>query len=50
MDIIDFYRHEQKRLHHEMRESVSDLVPEEWNHTIEGRGNSTAFLVQAIVR
>ena len=45
MDIIDFYRHEQKRLHHAMGESVSDLTPEEWNHTIEGRGNSIAFLV-----
>ena len=45
MDIIDFYRHEQKRLHDGMRESVSDLTPEEWNCTIEGRGNSIAFLV-----
>ena len=45
MDIIDFYRHEQKRLHDEMRGGVSDLTAEEWNHTIEGRGNSIAFLV-----
>lgn len=45
MDIIDFYRHEQKRLHDEMRRGVSDLTPEEWNHTIKGRGNSIAFLV-----
>jgi len=45
MDIIDFYRHEQKRLHDEMSGSVGDLASEEWNHTIEGRGNSIAFLV-----
>ena len=45
MDIIDFYRHEQKRLHDEMRGGVSDLTPEEWNLKIEGRGNSIAFLV-----
>ena len=36
MDIIDFYRLEQKRVHSWMRRSVRDLTPEEWNQTIEG--------------
>ncbi len=50
MDIIEFFRHEQKRLHSWMRESVSDLTPEEWNTTIAGRGNSIAFLMWHSVR
>jgi hypothetical protein len=44
MDIIDFYRLEQKRIHNWMRQSLSDLTPDEWNHTIEGSGNNIAFL------
>jgi hypothetical protein len=50
MDIIDFYRLEQKRLHASMRESVSDLTPAEWHHMEEGNGNSIAFLVWHSVR
>ena len=50
MDIIEFFRHEQKRLHNWMRESVSDLTPDEWNATIEGRGNNIAFLMWHSVR
>jgi hypothetical protein len=50
MDIIEFFRHEQKRLHNWMRESVSDLTPDEWNATIEGRGNNIAFLMWHCVR
>src|SRR5260370_42641165 len=45
MDIIDFYRLEQKRIHDWMRRGISDLTTEEWNHTIEGSGNNIAFLV-----
>lgn len=50
MDIIDFYRLEQKRVHNWMRRSISDLAPEEWNRTIEGIGNNIAFLVWHCVR
>jgi hypothetical protein len=50
MDIIEFFGHEQKRLHNWMRESVSDLTPDEWNATIEGRGNNIAFLIWHCVR
>ena len=45
MDIIDFYRLEQKRIHDWMRRGISDLTPEEWHHTVEGSGNTIAFLV-----
>ena len=45
MDIIDFYRLEQKRVHDWMRRGISGLTPDEWHHTVEGRGNSIAFLV-----
>ena len=50
MDIIDFYRLEQKRVHNWMRRSISDLTPEEWNRTVEGVGNNIAFLVWHCVR
>jgi len=50
MDIIDFYRLEQKRVHDWMRRSIRDLTPEEWNQTIEGVGNNIAFLVWHCVR
>ncbi len=50
MDIIDFYRLEQKRVHNWMRQSISDLTHEEWNRTIEGTGNTIAFLVWHCVR
>jgi DinB family protein len=45
MDIIEYYRLDQKRLHNWMRRDISDLTPDEWHHTIEGRGNNIAFLV-----
>ncbi len=50
MDIIDFFRLEQKRVHNWLRKSVSDLTTEEWNRTIEGTGNNIAFLVWHCVR
>jgi DinB family protein len=50
VDIIDFYRLEQKRVHSWMRQSIRDLTPEEWNQTIEGVGNNIAFLVWHCVR
>ncbi len=50
MDIIDFYRMEQKRVHNWLRRSISDLTLEEWNQTIEGTGNNIAFLIWHCVR
>ncbi len=50
MDIIDFYRREQRRLHQGLQEAVSDLTPEEWNYLGEGTGNSIAFLMWHSVR
>src|SRR5947209_15632844 len=50
MNIIDFYRVEQKRLHNEMRKAVNDLTLEEWHYRPGGTGNSIAFLVWHCVR
>jgi hypothetical protein len=50
MDIIDFLRHEQKRLHTWTREAVSDLTTEEWNTLPAGNGNNIAFLLWHIAR
>jgi hypothetical protein len=50
MNIIDFYRLEQKRLHDWMRASVNELTPEEWHFIGEGRGNSIAFLAWHCIR
>ncbi len=50
MDIIEFFRHEQKRLHQWMREAVSDLTTQEWNTLPAGRGNNIAFLFWHSVR
>ena len=50
MDIIEFFRHEQKRLHEGMREAVSDLTVEEWNTLPTGNGNTIAFLFWHAVR
>lgn len=50
MDIIEFLRHEQKRLHTWMREAVGDLTIEEWNTVPAGNGNSIAFLFWHAVR
>ena len=50
MNLIDFFRHEQKRLHTWMREAVSDLTLDEWNAVPIGNGNSIAFLLWHSVR
>lgn len=50
MDIIEFFRHEQERLHTWMREAVSDLTVEEWNAVPAGNGNNIAFLFWHSVR
>jgi hypothetical protein len=50
MDLIEFLRHEQKRLHQWMREAVSDLTTQEWNTLPAGNGNSIAFLLWHSVR
>jgi hypothetical protein len=50
MNIVDFYRLEQKRLHTWMREGVRDLTPDEWHYTGAGKGNNIAFLVWHCVR
>jgi hypothetical protein len=50
MNIIEFYQHEQKRLHQWMREAVSDLNTEEWNTLPDGNANNIAFLFWHSVR
>lgn len=50
MDIIDFYRIEQKRLHDALHTSVSDLTVDEWHYMLPGTGNHIAFLMWHIVR
>ena len=45
MDIIDFFRVEQTRLHRWTRIALEDLTPEEWHFSIGGNTNSIAFLV-----
>lgn len=50
MNIIDFYLLEQRRLHEWMRNSVSDLTPEEWHVVGQGNSNNIAFLVWHCVR
>src|SRR5258708_13057488 len=50
VDIIDFYRLEQKRIHEWMRHGISGLTFDEWHFTIEGKGNNIAFLVWQCVR
>lgn len=50
MNIIDFFRIEQKRLHSWMREAVSDLTLEEWNKVPGGTCNNIAFQLWHSVR
>ena len=50
MDIIEFFQIEQKRLHRELRSSVSDLTTDEWHYLIPGTGNHIAFLMWHILR
>jgi hypothetical protein len=50
MNIIDFFRAEQKRVHAELRFCVSDLTTDEWHYMIPGTGNHIAFLMWHIVR
>lgn len=50
MNIIDFFRAEQKRLHQEMRNCISDLTPEEWHYALGGSTNSISFVVWHCVR
>jgi hypothetical protein len=50
MDIIEFFRVEQKRLHDTMRSCVSNLALEEWHYTIGGTSNNIAFIVWHCVR
>ncbi len=50
MNIIDFFRAEQKRVHEELRSSVNDLTTVEWHYLIPGVGNHIAFLMWHMVR
>ncbi len=50
MDIIEFFRIEQTRLHQWTRLSVEDLAPAEWHHTIEGNANSIGFILWHFAR
>lgn len=45
MNLVDFLRSEQKRLHAQLRESVQNLTPEEWHYILPGTGNHIAFLM-----
>jgi hypothetical protein len=50
MNLIDFYRIEQKRLHAELRQSLDELSAEQWHYALGGTSNSIAFLFWHIVR
>lgn len=50
MDIIDFYRTTQKRLHTALRSSVEELTVDEWHYTPGGTGNHIAFILWHSVR
>jgi len=50
MNIIDFFRIEQQRLHEELRASVRDLTVDEWHYTLGGTGNTIAYLLWHCVR
>src|SRR5215472_15656734 len=50
MNLIEFYRIEQKRLHDAQRASVSDLSEEEWHTQLPGTTNHIAFLLWHSVR
>lgn len=50
MNIIEFFRVEQKRLHSWLRDAVGDLTPEEWNRTGPGTVDNIAFLMWHCVR
>src|ERR1043165_1620509 len=50
MDIIDFFRVEQTRLHSWTRIALEDLTPEEWHFSLGGNTNTIAFLVWHSVR
>jgi len=50
MNIIEFYQHEQQRLHEWMRVAVSDLSVREWNAMPDGNANNIAFLFWHSIR
>ncbi len=50
MNIIDFFKVEQKRLHDGFRSTVSDLSVEEWHYLAGGTSNSIAFIFWHSVR
>ncbi|WP_165423491.1 DinB family protein [Ktedonosporobacter rubrisoli] len=50
MDIIEFFRSEQKRLHRELYASVNGLTLDEWHYTLPGTGNHIAFILWHCVR
>jgi len=50
VNIIDFFRIEQKRLHEWLRKSLQGLTVEEWHYRTGGTGNSIAFIFWHCVR
>ena len=50
MNLIEFYRLEQKRLHHELGESLNGLTTEQWHYSTGGVSNTIAFFMWHIVR
>jgi hypothetical protein len=50
MNLIEFYRMEQKRLHSELSESLKGLTTEQWHYSTGGMSNTIAFFMWHIVR
>lgn len=50
IDIIGFYRQEQRRIHTGLREAVQALTSDEWHFLLPGTGNHIAFTFLHCVR
>lgn len=50
MNLVEFLRIEQLRLHAMLRDSVQDLTVDEWHFALPGTGNHIAFLMWHCVR
>ena len=50
MNLIEFYRVEQQRLHNELRDTIKGLDVEQWHYSVGGTGNTIAFFMWHIVR
>lgn len=50
MDIISFYRQEQRRVHVALQEAVHELTTDEWHFLLPGAGNHIAFTFLHCIR